>query len=88
MKKKKYIPNFSTLSTFLDRLSIENVKLAHFENSIEYDNLDERNVVLFKEKIKVQKEIINELKKETSNFMKKIFTKMEYNYVEEKRTFE
>jgi len=36
---KKSIPNFSTLSTLLDRLSIENVKLSHFENAVEHDNL-------------------------------------------------
>ena len=44
----KAIPNFNTLSTLLDRLSIENVKLSHFENGIEHDNLSEDQIKEYK----------------------------------------
>ena len=84
---KKSIPNFSTLSTLLDRLSIENVKLSHFENAVEHDNLSEEQIQEYKSKINTQNKIINELKLETTNFMTKIFIEKNYDYIKEERTF-
>lgn len=84
---KLRIPNFDTLSTLLDRLSIENVKLAHFENAIEHDDLNEKQIEEFKNKIKTQTLIITELKKETTEFMKEAFVGGGYEYYKEERTF-
>ena len=36
---KTKIPNLNTFSTILDRLSIENVKMVHFQNALRFDNL-------------------------------------------------
>jgi hypothetical protein len=84
----KKIPNFDTLSTLLDRLSIENVKLSHFQNAIEYDNLSDEKRWEYEGKISVQFEIIDMLKEKTTNFMKEIFITGEYDYVKEERTFD
>jgi hypothetical protein len=84
----KKIPNFNTLSTLLDRLSIENVKLSHFENAIEYDDLSTDKALEYKYKIKTQKDIIDMLKDETTKFMTETFIGGEYNYVKEERTFD
>lgn len=85
---KQLIPNFNTLSTLLDRLSIENVKLSHFENAIEYDNLSEDEIKVYKNKIVTQNKIINELKAETTTFMTKTFINKDYDYIKEERTFD
>ena len=84
---KRRIPNFNTLSTLLDRLSIENVKLAHFENAIEHDNLTEEQRAGFQAKINVQNQIIDALKKETAAFMSEVFLGGRYDYMKEERTF-
>jgi len=84
---KKKIPNFNTLSTLFDRLSIENVKLSHFENAIEHDNLSDEQVAELETKIKVQQQIIDALKKETAAFMREAFLSGSYDYMKEERTF-
>ena len=84
----KKIPNFNTLSTLLDRLSIENVKLSHFENAIEHDDLSADRVLEYKNKIKTQENIIDMLKDETTKFMMETFIEGEYDYVKEERTFD
>ena len=83
----KSIPNFNTLSTLLDRLSIENVKLSHFENAIEHDNLTQKEIQEYKSKINTQNKIIDRLKLETTNFMTKTFIEKDYDYIKEERTF-
>ena len=83
----KSIPNFNTLSTLLDRLSIENVKLSHFENAIEHDNLSEDQIKEYKNKVKTQNKIIKELKSKTTDFMTKVFIEKDYDYIKEERTF-
>ncbi|MFC2066174.1 DUF4254 domain-containing protein [Chloroflexota bacterium] len=82
------IPNFNTLSTLLDRLSIENVKLAHFENAIEQGDLTSEQRTGLQAKINVQKQIIDALKKETAAFMKEAFLTGRYDYMKEERTFQ
>ena len=84
----KAIPNFNTLSTLLDRLSIENVKLSHFENEIEHDNLSEDQIKEYKNKVKTQNKIIKELKSKTTDFMTKVFIEKDYDYIKEERTFD
>ena len=83
----KAIPNFNTLSTLLDRLSIENVKLSHFENAIEHYNLSEDQIKEYKNKVKTQNKIIKELKSKTTDFMTKVFIEKDYDYIKEERTF-
>ena len=80
---KEYIPNFNSFSTLIDRLSIENVKLAHFEFLLEEFPKDETLV----SKICTQKEVIELLKTELTAFMQKIFSEGSYKTIEEKRTF-
>lgn len=81
------IPNFSTLSTLLDRLSIENVKLSHFQNALEYDQVNPEQASSLQKKIGIQNEIIEALKKESANLMEEIFLNGKYDYIDEERTF-
>lgn len=81
------IPNLNTLSTLIDRLSIENVKLAHFENALEHDLTKESERADFRRKIEVQCQIIDALKKELTTFFEEALTANEYAYVKEERTF-
>ena len=84
---KEYIPNFSTLSTLIDRLSIENVKLSHFENEIEHDNPSTDARKALEKKIITQNKIIYDLKNELTIFMEKIFVDKDYSFSTEERTF-
>ena len=83
---KTKIPNLNTFSTLLDRLSIENVKMVHFENSLRFDKLTlkEKNV---SQKLKLKKKIIISLKKELNNFLVDILTNKKYEFIKEERTF-
>ena len=85
---EKLIPNFNTFSTLVDRLSIENVKLAHFENAIEHDNLSADKIKEFQAKVTTQNVIIGKLKQELTQFMRKVFIEGGYDYVKEERTFQ
>lgn len=85
---EKYIPNLDTHSTLVDRLTVENVKLATFEHRLEISSKDltlQRDDLHFK--IDTQKEIIENLKKKMTDHLLDIFSKMEYEFFEEKRTF-
>ena len=79
------IPNFNSFSTIVDRLSIENVKLAHFEY-LQERGPGQRDEIA--QKIVTQKKIIEALKNELSNFMLLLFEDKEYKTLDEKRTFE
>lgn len=87
-KVETKIPNFNTLSTLVDRLSIENVKLAHFENSIEHDNLAPDNMEAVRLKVEVQHRIITALKQELVAFMEEAFLSGRYDSIKEERTFQ
>lgn len=84
---ERRIPNFNTLSTLIDRLSIENVKLAHFENAVEHDQLTPQEVDEFEKRIAVQREIIEALKQQLVAFMEEVFCDGGYRYMKEERTF-
>jgi hypothetical protein len=81
------IPNFNTLSTIIDRLSIENVKLADVENALEHDDLSDAQRVAFQKKIAVQRNVIEALRHELAAGLKEIFLKRQYTYFKEERTF-
>lgn len=83
----KKIPNFNSFSTIIDRLSIENVKLSHFENVVNHDNPGEKERAEFQRKIEVQREIIDILKGELVAFMEGVFLEGRYDVVKEERTF-
>ena len=83
----KKIPNFNSFSTIVDRLSIENVKLSHFENIVHHDNPSDKERAEFEKKIAVQKEIIDTLKAELTTFMEEVFLEGKYEVVKEERTF-
>ena len=87
MSNKK-IPNFSTISTLIDRLSIENVKLAHFQNILDHDQpaFDIRHRLLGQ--VSTQALIISALKEELTRYLIDVFTSREYSYYSEERTFE
>ncbi len=76
------IPNLNTLSTLLDRLCIENVKLFHFLNY---------SVDLDEEKIKglesLQKSIISSLSKVLVDIFYDTYVSGEHNFIIEERTF-
>lgn len=84
---KPRIPNLNTLSTLFDRLSIENVKLAHFENALEHDQLTDTDRGEYHKKISVQSEIIESLKEEVVNLFEEVLSSKEYAYIKEERTF-
>lgn len=81
------IPNFNTLSTLLDRLSIENVKLSHFQNALEHDAPAEAERAELQRKVGLQNDVIVALKKETSQWMAGVFLDGKYDYMKEERTF-
>ncbi len=81
------IPNFNTLSTIIDRLSIENVKLAYFESALEHDDLLDAQRATFQQKIAVQRDVIEALRHELAAGLKDIFLKRQYTYLKEARTF-
>ena len=87
MTAKERIPNFDTLSTLIDRLSIENVKLAHFQNELEHDAPDEDVRVQLAAKIDTQQRIIERLKEEVVQFLEETYLSGEYSYMTEERTF-
>jgi hypothetical protein len=82
------IPNLNTFSTIIDRLCIENVKLAYFLNSLKYESLSKQKQNSIKVKIYNQKLIIKGIKKEIKIFFLEIFKKKKYLYIKEERTFE
>lgn len=83
---KPLIPNFNTLSTILDRLIVENVKLSHFEYQMqETDNPIES--ARLSRSIEAQQAIIPALRDELSKAMAEIFDSGNYETIEEKRTF-
>lgn len=84
----KKIPNFSTVSTLIDRLSIENVKLAHFQNILEHDSPPDDTRSRLDQQIATQYEIISALKDELTSYLLEVFTNREYTYLSEERTFE
>ena len=85
---KTKIPNLNTFSTILDRLSIENVKMVHFQNALRFDNLKINEKKKLKNKISTQKKIISSLKKELNNFLRQILVDKKYEYIKEERTFD
>ena len=69
------ITNIDTLSAFLDRLITENIKLFFFKK----DKLNE--------KVEHQEIVISEIKKKINDLFTECFESGEYNYIDEKRTF-
>lgn len=87
MTRRTRIPNLDTLSTLFDRLSIENVKLAHFENTLEHDQLTDDQRTEFQGKIATQQRIISPIKDELAGLMEEILFANSYDYIKEERTF-
>lgn len=81
------IPNFNTLSTIIDRLSIEHVKLAYFENALDHDDLSDAQRTAFQRKVAGQRDIIKALRHALAAGLKDIFLKRRYTYLKEERTF-
>lgn len=84
---KQRIPNLNTFSTLVDRLSIENVKIAHFQNIVEHDSPDSQQKSELLAKIETQNTIIAALKEELTNLLLDILETGKYEYVKEERTF-
>jgi hypothetical protein len=81
------VPNYNALSSLLDRLAIENIKLSFFENAIEHDQLDVATTEEFETKVKGQRAMIDVLKNDTVACMEEALLNGEYDYVAEGRTF-
>ena len=79
---KMLIPNYNSLSTILDRLSIENVKLFHFKYYLDFDSEEERS-----EKEILQNKIISALNNELIEFFERTNFSKVYAYLSEERTF-
>lgn len=81
------VPNYNALSSLLDRLAIENIKLSFFENALEHDELDDSTRAEFEQKATGQHEMIDVLKADTVECMGEAFELGAYKYVAEGRTF-
>lgn len=84
---KARIPNYNTLSTLLDRLSIENVKLCHFSIAHKAANCGSAEKLALERKMCVQEEIIQGLSEELSSFFAEVIEAGSYRYMKEERTF-
>tara|TARA_R110001592_G_scaffold245242_1_gene506614 strand:+ start:1375 stop:1809 length:435 start_codon:yes stop_codon:yes gene_type:complete len=73
--KDMRITNIDTLSSLIDRLITENIKLYFFKK-------DKQN-----KKIKHQKVIISEIKIKLNELFLEVYNKNSYDYISEKRTF-
>ena len=71
----KYITNIDTLSSLLDRLISENIKLYFFKKDGLEDNISH------------QKAVIDEIKKRISKLMTDVYKSKKYDYISEKRTY-
>ena len=78
-----YIPNFNTISTIIDRLTVEIVKKTHFEFLVETGTQDASLIG----KIRLQDEMIQGLKKHLAEALRSAFEKGEYGFIDETRTF-
>ena len=81
------IPNFNTLSTLIDRLTIENVKLAHFQHVVDHEDISPEQATAFKQKIALEIDMIDVLKQELARFLEDAFITGDYSYFKEERTF-
>lgn len=84
---KPKVPNYNSLSSLLDRLAIENIKLSIFENSIEHDDLPDEEVESLKSKAVAQADMINVLKDDTVTLIEEAFISGDYKYISEGRTY-
>jgi hypothetical protein len=85
---KSKVPNYNALSSLLDRLAIENIKLSFFENALEHDELTEEQHAEYTAKAEAQKAMIEVLKGDTVGCMEETLVNGEYRYIAEGRTFE
>ena len=56
------VPNYNTLSSLLDRLAVENIKLRVFENALEQDDLSPNMREDFERKSEAQQGMIQVLR--------------------------
>lgn len=84
---KPRISNFNTMSTLVDRLCIENVKVAFFQNALEHDNPGPGEVEELRKKVSVQEGLIEALKGQLVELMEEVFLAGSYEYTTEERTF-
>jgi len=84
MSQPLRVPNFDTLSTIIDRLTVEIVKRSHFEFLIETNSGDPEEL---RRKIELQDLVIRELRGRLRDFLVQTYVSREYDYVDETRTF-
>jgi hypothetical protein len=82
------VPNYNALSSLLDRLAIENIKLSFFENALEHDELDVRMAAAYTTKANTQRDMIEVLKHDTVELMVEALESGRYHVFAEGRTFE
>ncbi|MEM7406257.1 MAG: hypothetical protein AAF458_13240 [Pseudomonadota bacterium] len=82
------VPNYNALSSLLDRLAIENIKLSHFENALEHDDPTPDRRAELEAKAAGQRDMIEILKRDTAALMHEALRAGEYRYIAEGRTFE
>ena len=86
--QEKYIPNYNTLSTIIDRITIENVKIAEFSNRYHNEDINIKEKIELEQKLETQKEILYQFKLELGEFFEALFASKGYHYITEKRTFD
>lgn len=84
---KPKVPNYNALSSLLDRLAIENIKLGFFENALEHDELDAGQKKEYEAKAAAQRAMIDVLKGDTVACIEEALVNGAYHYVAEGRTF-
>jgi hypothetical protein len=84
MSQPLRVPNFDTLSTIIDRLTVEIVKRSHFEFLIETGSGDPGEL---RRKVELQDLVVHELRGRLRDFLEQTYVSREYEYVDETRTF-
>ena len=86
-KDKKVVPNWNTVSTIIDRISIESVKKAHFLDVLDNDGVPKDERLEAQLAIEVQDSILRSLREEFADLVVDLLRSGTYEYLVEQRTF-
>ena len=81
---KKGIPNLNTISTYVERCCIENVKKSQFKFRL--DNLDSNNKEDLSYKVDFQTELCSDIKTRLLDVLWASFEAGDYQFYKEKRS--
>ena len=85
--QKKVVPNWNTVSTIVDRISIEAVKKAHFLDILDKNEITQQEKFDALAAIETQDSILSSLKEEFAELVVSTLEAGAYDYLVERRTF-